>query len=145
MAYVAITRAKKELFILHANSRMLYGRTQYNPPSRFLKEIPEELIDNLNPPKAPVAAGAQAKSYLSSQSKYQYKEITVNKNLFKTAEQGSGKQYFDVGDRVSHLTFGIGEIISVKQMGADKMYEIVFDKAGTKKLMASFAKLKKLN
>lgn len=144
LAYVAITRAKKELYILHANSRMLYGRTQYNPPSRFLKEIPEELIENLNPPKAPIA-GVQSKSYVAPQSKYQYKEVTVNKNLFKTAEQGSGKVLFSVGDRVSHLTFGIGEILSVKPMGADMMYEIVFDKVGTKKLMASFAKLKKID
>ena len=144
LAYVAITRAKRELYILHANSRMLYGRTQYNPPSRFLKEIPEELIENLNPPKAPIAS-AQSKTYVAPQSKYQYKEVTVNKNLFKTAEQGSGKVLFSVGDRVSHLTFGIGEIISVKPMGADMMYEIVFDKAGTKKLMASFAKLKKID
>ena len=145
LAYVAITRAKKELYILHANNRMLYGRTQYNPPSRFLKEIPEELIENLNPPKAHVAAGAQPKTYLSNQSKYQYKEVTVAKDLFKTAEKGSGKQLFAVGDKVTHLTFGTGEILSVKPMGADMMYEIVFDKAGTKKLMASYAKLKKLN
>ena len=145
LAYVAITRAKRELYILHTNSRMLYGRTQYNPPSRFLKEIPEELIENLNPPKAPIVQGDQAKSYYSAQSKYQYKEITVNKNLFATAKQGSGKEIFAVGDRVSHLTFGTGEILSVKPMGADMMYEIVFDKAGTKKLMASFAKLKKID
>ena len=112
---------------------------------RFLKEIPEELIENLNPPKAPIAQGEQPKSYYSAQSKYQYKEITVNKNLFKTTQQGSGKVIFSVGDRVSHLTFGTGEILSVKPMGADMMYEIVFDKAGTKKLMASFAKLKKLD
>ncbi len=144
LAYVAITRAKKELYILHTNSRILYGRTQYNPPSRFLKEIPEELIEDLNPPKAPMAQGGQGKTYVSTQSRYQYKEVTVNKNLFATAQQ-STKTYFEVGDRVSHLTFGIGEILSVKQMGADKMYEIMFDKAGTKKLMASFAKLKKLD
>ena len=144
LAYVAITRAKRELYILHANSRMLYGRTQYNPPSRFLKEIPEELIDNMTPPPKAPAAGGQVKTYYSAKPQYQ-QNVTVNKNLFKTAEQGAGKTLFEVGDRVSHLTFGIGEILSVKQMGADKMYEIVFDKAGTKKLMASFAKLKKLN
>jgi len=145
LAYVAITRAKRELYIIHAGNRMLYGRTQYNPPSRFLKEIPEELIENLNPPKAPIASGDQPKTYFSAQSKYQYKDVTVNKNLFKTAERGTSGATFDVGDHVSHLTFGTGEIISVKQMGADKMYEIVFDKAGTKKLMASYAKLKKIN
>ena len=68
--------------------------------------------------------------------------ITVGKTL-ATPKIGA-KEVFAAGDRVRHMTFGEGEIISVKPMGADTLYEIVFDRVGTKKLMATYAKLKKI-
>ena len=68
--------------------------------------------------------------------------VTVGKPL--TPPRPSTKEVFSAGDRVRHLTFGEGEIISVKPMGADTLYEIIFDRVGTKKLMATYAKLTRL-
>ena len=145
LAYVAITRAKERLFITHTKCRLLYGRTQYNPVSRFVDEIPGTLVEN-ETTETGSSFIAPANSY-SASSKYQKsfskEEITVNKQLFKQPVK-SGAPAFSEGDRVSHMTFGGGEILSVKPMGADTLYEIAFDKVGTKKLMASYAKLKKL-
>ena len=139
LCYVAITRAKKELFIVHTNQRMLYGRTQFNPESRFLKEIPEELISRekspYDKPKKPIY------SYSDSDCKPMYDTLTINA---KPKAPATANKVLEAGDRVYHATFGEGDIISVKRMGADWLYEVVFDKVGTKKLMATYAKLKKL-
>ncbi len=140
LAYVAITRAKKELFIVHTNQRMLYGRTQFNPESRFLQEIPEELIDKERSPydkKKPV--------YSYSEDSYRpvYDTLTINA-IPKKPTQTQTASALEPGDRVYHATFGEGDLISVKRMGADWLYEVVFDKVGTKKLMATYAKLKKI-
>ncbi len=135
LAYVAITRAKRELYITHVENRLLYGRTQYNPPSRFVKEIPEALLSgDVAPARKP------AKIYFHEETPTD--SITIGKPLLhRTVEEGTA---FKEGDRVLHRTFGEGEILSVQKVGADMLYEIVFDNVGTKKLMASFAKLKKI-
>ena len=146
LAYVAITRAKRELFLLYAQSRLLYGRTQYNPPSRFLKEIPPEVLDDMTPPKHVMTQEERverAKEYMKH-SKYRFDEYTVGQDLFAKTPVRGGSAELDVGDRVKHVSFGEGTILSVKQMGTDKMYEVMFDKVGTKKLMATYARLKKL-
>ncbi len=141
LAYVAITRAKKELFIVHTNQRMLYGRTQFNPESRFLKEIPEQLIAKekspYDRPKKPLYSFSE-----STQSR-QADTLSID-SITKKAAPSASKEVLEAGDRVFHATFGEGDIISVKRMGADWLYEVVFDKVGTKKLMASYAKLKKI-
>ncbi len=140
LCYVAITRAKKELFIVHTNQRMLYGRTQFNPESRFLKEIPEQLIERerspYDKPKKPVY------SYSDNNYKPVYDTLTINAK--PKAPINAGAQVLEAGDRVYHATFGEGDIISAKKMGADWLYEVVFDKVGTKKLMGTYAKLKKM-
>ena len=140
LAYVAITRAKKELFIIHANQRMLYGRTQFNPESRFLKEIPSHLIDREKSPydreKKPVHSYSDTIG-----NKPHYDTLTISSPQKKPVASQSVLQ---VGDRVFHASFGEGDIISVKKMGADWLYEVVFDRVGTKKLMATYAKLKKI-
>lgn len=141
LAYVAITRAKKELFIVHTNQRMLYGRTQFNPESRFLKEIPEELISREKSPYDKPKKSVY--SYADSNYKPTYDTLTISAKP-KVPMSTSKKEVFEAGDRVFHATFGEGDIISVKKMGADWLYEVVFDKVGTKKLMATYAKLKKL-
>lgn len=141
LAYVAITRAKLELFIVYTNQRMLYGRTQFNPESRFLKEIPDELISRekspYDKPKKPLY------SYSESSYRPTYDTLTINTIPKKAAPTGT-KEILEAGDRVFHATFGEGDVISVKRMGADWLYEVVFDKVGTKKLMATYAKLKKI-
>lgn len=161
LAYVAITRAKKELFILRAKMRTMYGRTQFNAQSRFIDDIPPEYIneereyerDNIPDGKVPFRASfdeegnvtysshtmrpSNSRPKISSLSQ---DKLTVNKAA-KHRENSAAS--FDTGDRVIHPVFGIGEVISVKQMGADKLYEVIFDRVGTKKLMGSYAKLRK--
>ena len=141
LAYVAITRAKRELFIVHANQRMLYGRTQFNPESRFLREIPESLIAR---ERSPYDKPKTVSSYMDrSFDKPQYDTLTISAVQRKPAVSAQ-KDVLEAGDRVFHATFGEGDLISVKRMGADWLYEVVFDKVGTKKLMATYAKLKKI-
>ena len=142
LAYVAITRAKKELFIVHANQRMLYGRTQFNPESRFLKEIPTELISREKSPYDRPQKQVYS-SFGASNERPVYDTLTIN-SVAKKVTSTSSKEVFSAGDRVFHATFGEGDVISVKRMGADWLYEVVFDKVGTKKLMATYAKLKKI-
>ncbi len=139
LAYVAITRAKRELYMTHVSSRLLYGKTQYNPPSRFVGEIPEHLLEREMPPKREFVPMNDKELY-----REQYSPRLERLTLNRPTPRAVSRESFDVGDRVSHATFGEGEILSVKPMGADMLYEIVFDKVGTKKLMASFAKLKKI-
>jgi len=138
---VAITRAKNELYILHAKSRMLYGRTGANPPSRFLAEIPEELLDL--PEKKQEGSSlhyqGQAASY-RPQYQGNRDRITVGAPQRPAVKE---LEIFKPGQRVRHMLFGEGEILSVQKMGADYLYEIAFDTKGTKKLMATYAKLKK--
>ena len=142
LAYVAITRAKERLYITHAKSRLLFGRTQYNPRSRFIDEIPTELIDDISGEN--VRAEQVRVPFTGSKKprNVPYEAITVNKPLF--AKQPEKTAQFAAGDRVCHMTFGEGEIISVKPMGADTLYEIMFDSVGMKKLMATYARLKKV-
>ncbi|MBS7263720.1 MAG: UvrD-helicase domain-containing protein [Eubacteriales bacterium] len=140
LAYVAITRARDRLYILNAKERLMYGRTQYNMPSRFIAEIPEKDKDEEKP--AP-------KIRFRTEFGEKTRRITISNQLTKpsSVSSGVGKTHsgdvFAAGDRVRHLSFGTGTVLSVREMGADLLYEIAFDTVGTKKLMATYAKLKK--
>lgn len=144
LAYVAITRAKKELYITSARSRLQYGRTQYNPPSRFIEEIPTKLIisDTARAEERRRAQAQQSRTVYVKKTPEIANDITVGKPIVKKAAPVA-KDSFLPGDRVKHMVFGEGEILSVKPMGADMLYEIMFDKVGTKKLMGTYAKLTK--
>ncbi len=151
LAYVAITRAKERLYILRTRTRMLYGRTSANPPSRFLEEIPTHLI-NEDAPEMPMYA---SRSYYHAEDSYSIGSYGQKKNTesytynsytaSKKPATPQGAKALCEGDRVLHLTFGEGEILSVKPMGGDTLYEVAFDRVGTKKLMGNYARLKKLN
>lgn len=143
LCYVAITRAKRELFIVHTNQRMLYGRTQFNPESRFLKEIPENLIAKEKSPYDNSKRPISSYNDTSFNARPSYDTLTINAAPKKPTTMGA-KEVLSAGDRVFHATFGEGDVISVKRMGADWLYEVIFDKVGTKKLMATYAKLKKI-
>ena len=161
LAYVAITRAKKELYILHTSQRMLFGRTSYNPISRFISEIPQKLLEKENNAFSGGVRGTIGGGYASTQSRPTYgsygaaSPITQKKTYYSESspttvakpvtpqKSAAPAEVFRAGDRVKHFVFGVGEIISVKPMGSDTLYEIVFDKVGTKKLMATYAKLKR--
>ena len=147
LAYVAITRAKDKLYLIHTNHRMLYGRTSYNPLSRFVKDIPDRLIDKGAQMKntwGENSAQIKPKASFGSSTAFNEEKLTVAKPLFTVSPQGAKSEKFVEGDIVSHMTFGRGEILSVKPMGADVLYEVAFDKVGTKKLMATYARLKKI-
>ena len=161
LAYVAITRAKKELFLFHSGRRLLYGRTMYNPISRFVGDIPPELVDEkVKKQEKPseyswgnYAGGS--KTYIGGSSSTStmrpvQRPGTVPVTAVKKPAVGAKaapikkpSEVFSPGDRVKHMAFGEGEVISAKQMGSDIMYEVVFDNVGTKKLMATYAKLTK--
>ena len=138
LAYVGITRAKERLYCVHVRERMIFGKTQYNPRSRFIDEIPEELVDLGYIPRNDLENRSNNKKRAISSEFFNKSAMEMNIGKTEASEK------FAVGDRVKHLTFGEGDIISVKPMGSDCMYEIIFDTVGTKKLMATYAKLKKI-
>ena len=145
LAYVAVTRAKEKLYILYAHERMLWGHSGHNPPSRFIDEIPTQYLDvhkresdNFRSIAKPIA-----KTYYSDKNRIGGGEITVGKTIQVNRNTGSSPNISE-GDRVKHRIFGEGEVLSVRNMGADIMYEVVFETVGTKKLMATYAKLTKI-
>ena len=175
LAYVALTRAKEQIYILHTKSRLLYGQTQYNPLSRFVKEIPDNYTveEDLAESSAFTQAVKPGKTYIFDQQDYMSRHGSASKQgyssgspFYKSSQSSSSapnrsgaattpekplfapkndtKEVFKPGDRVRHMTFGDGEVLSVRPMGADVLYEVMFDKVGTKKLMATYAKLKKI-
>ncbi|MBP3685819.1 MAG: UvrD-helicase domain-containing protein [Clostridia bacterium] len=165
LAYVAITRAKKQLTITTAKSRLIYGQTSYNKPSRFVTEIPEQYLtgDPVIPPR--FENGADFGYGFGKRDAHFAGEIrTVRRTAERTVgyEQGSRRSFasaekkqvagqavrekanvFGVGARVEHPIFGEGMVLSAKPMAQDVLYEIAFDSAGTKKLMGNYAKLSK--
>ncbi len=136
LAYVAITRAKRQLYLTHADTRMLYGSTSRNAISRFVKEIPSELCDEEGIRRFIGSSNATA---TQRQPSYDYSKI-FKAPVAQTNNAGSVS--YKVGMSVEHKTFGVGLITAVTPMGNDCMLEIAFDTVGTKKLMATFARLK---
>lgn len=147
LAYVAITRAKDELYILHTKSRMIYGRTGANPPSRFLAEIPQELLELPKNNNARTGATGFTGRNVATAPQYSSAHAAATERIAAMQKPTAGKEgltVFSAGDRVWHALFGEGEILAVQKMGSDYLYEIAFDTKGTKKLMATYAKLKKI-
>lgn len=165
LAYVAITRAKEKLYLLHAHERMLNGSTQYHRLSRFADEIPPWLIKSedrsggtgvfddgdyigerysggMSRPKR--YAGTATSDSLFSRTASQSKPRQLNVGgigSMDTKSKPSPIPTFEDGAIVRHATFGVGKIVSSKKMGGDVLYVIEFEKVGTKKLMGSFARL----
>ncbi len=137
LAYVAITRAKKNLTLTNASTRMLYGSTGRNPSSRFLNEIPEELCESSS--EAP--SYSFGSSYGYSQRVYNPKPSKYTVNV-ATSHTKQSRTDYTLGMEVEHRTFGEGIITSVQKVSDDYMLEIHFKNVGTKKLMANYAKLK---
>ncbi len=151
LAYVAITRAKEKLYITHTKTRMNYGKTCYNLLSRFVREeLPEHLLERdmpkRIPPKAPSPSYYNANKRVSVSKEF-LRSMDVGQSVSPKTARGAesfGVTKFPVGTRVSHAMFGEGEILSSRDMGGDVLYEVKFDTGVTKKLMATFAKLKKI-
>lgn len=162
LAYVGITRARENLYLINARQRMLFGQTNRNSASRFLREIPSDVVDDRTvqqPSRFSFGGGA---SYGSSQQSFgtpkkPYKYSTATPVGAAKQSSSASHQFgqagnkptvsnvsYAVGDTVRHATFGTGVILSSQAMGNDHLLEVAFDKAGTKKLMANFAKLEKV-
>ncbi|WP_298528677.1 ATP-dependent helicase [uncultured Ruminococcus sp.] len=144
LAYVAITRAKKKLYLTNARQRMIFGQTQHNVTSRFMREIGSELVEKHDNAAAMKNALAQEdKTVTAVHSATLQQQLARNKMHAGSAAVKESVTY-TAGEKVLHNVFGEGTILSVKPMSNDSMLEIAFDKVGTKKIMANFAKLKKL-
>ena len=156
LAYVAITRAKQSLTVTDTASRMLYGMTNHNKPSRFVGELPDECVDADKDRMV-----QQRESYGSFVSRGSRNDLSSSsfggstqssasqrfKNMqTRTISQQQKKptQTFAAGERVRHKAFGEGLIINATKMGNDYMLEIAFDTVGTKKIMANFAGVQKI-
>lgn len=149
LCYVALTRAKQKLYLICSRARLLYGRTNANLPSRFVEEIPKQLLHEEG------AIGRTSKNEFSGrfasfgefggnfrpQSTSSLGKASVGTEVF--AKKSAPRERFAPGDKVYHALHGEGQILSVKPMGADYLYEILFDRVGVKKMMASYAKLLK--
>ena len=142
LAYVAITRAKEELIISKANERVLYGRTSHNPQSRFIDEIDPQYLRKEDNTRANVFSRSVPTGTTRASSGYNSGGFTSRPAAMQTSGSASFVR-FNAGDRVSHFQFGIGTVLSVTPMGSDLLYEINFEKVGNKKMMATFAKLKR--
>ena len=140
LCYVAITRAKRRLTITSARQRMLYGHTSVNRPSRFLGEIPPELL---------LEKQAARPQYAPQTAAHRPARPDFRRTIGSFAPSGptAALPDFAKGDMVRHDIFGNGMILSVLKMGNDAMLEIAFDQVGTKRLMAVAAapRMKKLS
>ncbi len=142
LAYVAFTRAKKLLYITHAENRMLFGNTTRNRLSRFVSDIPAELKEvkgaRENTPR-PAAAGMTAVP-----SRQRPEPVKTAQPFSRPVPKSTptAERYMP-GDQVFHDTFGRGIVTSAKPMGADFLLEIAFDNCGTKRIMANYARLKR--
>ncbi len=145
LAYVAITRAKEELMILNADSRIIFGSTTRNKLSRFAKEIPQELTERTRS-NGWKKAGEDIQLF-PSRKDARNASIQAARSFgpaFAVHEKKPVGTYRP-GDRIRHKTFGEGMIVGAVPMGSDTLLEIAFEKVGTKKLMANFARLEKLD
>ncbi len=155
LCYVALTRAKRELYITNARCRMLYGSTTRNRPSRFLNDIPDRLVQYHEKERAYPghfslgdSAGYSYNTARASIPTYSPSTPSVRKPISiggggisaSKTTISSGEQW-NIGDTVSHKVFGNGTILSTQPMGNDTLLTIEFDKVGIKKVMATFAKL----
>lgn len=143
LAYVAITRAKKQLYITSAGRRMLFGQTQRNVKSRFITEIGMEHISKKDNSAVKRSIPERDNVVTEVHSSSLQQQLARNKRQTSATVSGSVGDY-SVGDRVQHKIFGEGTILKVTPAANDTMLEIAFDKVGTKKIMANYAKPKKI-
>lgn len=136
LAYVGITRAKEKLYLVRARDRMLFGSTQHNRPSRFVDEIPQELLER---------TGREEKQGISEDFlKYGNPKKNFKSFAKVTPKTSKTTTVYSVGDTVLHKVFGKGTILKAEKMGSDQMLQIAFESAGTKVLMSNFCKMEKI-
>ena len=139
LCYVGITRAEQKLTLTAARTRMVRGETHYNKMSRFVKEIPVELLDTGN--ERISQEPESSKPYISEDRRKPFSALTKGSQL--TAVKGE-KLSYSVGDRVRHVKFGDGTVLDIREGGRDYEVTVEFDTAGVRKMFAMFAKLTKI-
>lgn len=140
LAYVGITRAEEELFLTNAFSRTLYGRTQYNRPSRFVEEIEQDLLQSLGERTQPKGAAASFQPKVFKPTYTQPRQSTVSSRQTTTA---AGNQW-QVGEKVNHKKWGVGTIVRTTGAAQDLELDVAFPQQGVKRLLAAFAPIEKL-
>lgn len=153
LAYVGITRAERELYLTRASSRLLYGKHQFNRPSRFIEEIDPSLLKEESPLNS-FDRGSSKMGQKQSNGHYQraFKPAYQTKQHKGVQKVGALKSHdsddiavFKIGDHVSHKKWGIGTVVAVKGDGNDQQLDIAFPKIGIKRLLAAFAPIEKAN
>lgn len=146
LAYVGITRAQQRLYLTHAWRRTLHGASMYNAPSRFLEEIPEELVDNRGSSRTRFRQSGYSRDTEQASRTFAGRERAVDAALVARTpiEADSNPVHLVVGDDVNHPKFGLGVVTDVKGAGGDAEITVNFTTAGSKVLMASFARLEKV-
>ncbi|MGG5773889.1 DNA helicase PcrA [Bacillus subtilis] len=135
LAYVGITRAEQELYLTNAKMRTLFGRTNMNPESRFIAEIPDDLLENLNEKKETRATSAR---------KMQPRRGPVSRPVSYASKTGGDTMNWAVGDKAGHKKWGTGTVVSVKGEGEGTELDIAFPSpVGVKRLLAAFAPIEK--
>lgn len=144
LCYVGITRAMKDLTLTCAQQRMIRGETQYNRVSRFVREIPRELVElghTIQEKKPKIQETSSAKSsYMQMKMAFQSKAFQPQSFTVKKADSLD----YGVGDTVRHVKFGVGMVKDIVEGGRDYEVTVDFDRVGIKKMFAGFAKLKKI-
>ena len=149
LCYVGITRAMQKLTLTSAKRRMTHGETHYNRPSRFLNELPEELLKKEKRDKIKEKENQEPKprvqtSFMQAKSIFQTKAYDSVFDLKKGMPAKAGSLDYAVGDTVRHIKFGVGIVEKIQDGGRDYEVTVNFEKCGVKKMFAAFAKLKKL-
>ncbi|APB81177.1 ATP-dependent DNA helicase PcrA [Bacillus amyloliquefaciens] len=135
LAYVGITRAEEELYLTNAKMRTLFGRTNMNPESRFIREIPGDLLENLNEKKT---------ARMQPGRKVQPKRGPVSRPVSYANKTGGDSLSWAVGDKAGHKKWGTGTVVSVKGEGESTELDIAFPSpVGVKRLLAAFAPIEK--
>lgn len=149
LCYVGITRAKEELFLTHAKSRMQHGITQYNPPSRFLKEIPADLVDMPTRQVSEMARKYEMRNSMRLTPTPGRNNAVAPTAVFAAQRTMPAPKDFTPdygpGDKVRAPKYGVGTVVSVQPGGADYEVEVSFGQKGTKKFMARLSKLIKVS
>ncbi len=150
LAYVGITRAEKDLTLCYAKVRMIRGETQLNAVSRFVKEIPKELLDNRLPGvrvrpvavDAPKRTAAENKPFIAGGGFGSLSAAGISKGVGAVS---GGRPDYDIGDRVKHVKYGEGTVTDLEPGARDYKVTVDFDEAGQKIMYAAFAKLIKIS
>lgn len=154
IAYVGITRAEQQLYLTNAYSRMLYGRMQNNPPSRFLEEMDEDVLQRANNNLSnPFTTSKSATTYQQRKQNDRYQRAVSpayqatsedTQSVTQTGNSGADKLTWKPGDKASHKKWGEGVVVQTTGQGEGLQLDIAFKEIGIKRLLASFAPIEKV-